>query len=716
MAYVGLIYNIFLTALEMNLDSILQARRKATSIAIAGIFVPMALGAMIYHYYSQNFPTKSHPELALFNTPMAYLICSLALSVTSFPVLAQILSDLKIVYTQLGRVALKAATISDFYNWVMFVLLIPYAIHSERATLSILSTLVFGLFCYFALRPLLDKLLVEKTNPNEWDNYKLSYVIIGVFACAAVTELLGTHSLVGALGFGLIFPRGRFTELLMEKSDDLVSGYLAPLFFAGCGVRFGFKGLASNLVPVIVTVLLLCTTKIISTVIATRFYGMPFRDGVALGALMNTKGFLPLIILNLAHDKKIVSVEGYSTMVLSFLFMTLAVSPIINYIYKPIKRFEQNKQRTVQNLKAGAATRVLVCFHNTRQATGMTSILEACNGINVSPLNVFAVQLVELKGRATNILAVHHDQTSSHQSQEDFESFVNVFTEYASSHDRTSVETLTAVSPYGTIHKDIYSLADDKQASLILLPFHKQSSAEGTLEIVNITFKEINQSVVQDAPCSLGIFVDRGLGLPSKINWSVAMIFIGGPDDREALAIAWRMSRHPRIQLSMVRVLLFGKAAEADTSARSESRGLFSTVIDNDQQKELDEDYVNLFRLMAVHNEDSISYAEKEVHSGDDIPKVLTELDQGDYDLYVLGQGKGRNSQVMSQLLEWTDCPELGVLGDMLASNSFGSRSSLLVVQQYGFGGMGIRSNNTQASNMELSKDEDLESPFVKAQ
>ncbi|KHN19263.1 Cation/H(+) antiporter 15, partial [Glycine soja] len=710
-AHVGLIYNVFLTGLEMNLDAVLLARKKATTIAIAATIIPMALGTAIYSLGQALYPD----DKSSFNTPSAYLFCALVLSVTNYPVLAHILADLKILYTGLGRVAVTAATINDFYNWAMFVILIPFATHSEKPFVSVMLTMIFVLFCYYMLRPSLNRLIEKITDKNEWDNYKLSYVLVGVLFCAHVTEMLGTHSIVGALVFGLILPRGKFADMLMERSDDLVSMYLAPLFFIGCGIRFNFATFEkTKLRNVMIITLLSCCTKIVSTVIATGFYRMPFRDGVALGALLNTKGLLPLVMLNIASDREILSRDFYTIMTTANVLMTILVSPTINYIYKPRKQFEKDKLRTIQNLKADADIRVVACVHNARQAAGMITILEACSATNASRLRVFSLQLIELKGRGTAFLVDHN---SSHQSQADTEAIANIFAEISpeQGHTNTSLETLSAVSSYETIHKDIYNIADEKRASLILIPFHKHSSAEGTLEVTNPAFKEINQNVMNYAPCSVGILVDRGHGSLSKVSLRVCVVFIGGPDDREALAISWRMAKHPGIHLSMVHVLLYGKAAEVDTNATTndESHGILSTIIDSGKEKELDEEYVSLFRLMAVNNEDSITYSEKEVHTGDDIPLVLNELDRGSYDLYILGHGKGRNSLVLSNLMEWTDCPELGVIGDMLASNSFDSCSSVLVVQQYGFGGMNFNKGSNEATS---SKHGDVEALFGKGE
>lgn len=305
MAHLGLIYNVFLTGLEMNLDAILLARKKATTIAMVSTIIPMLLGAAIYSM-AQSLYKGPNLDMSLYNTPSAYLFWALVLSVTNFPVLANILADLKILYTELGRVAVTAATISDFYNWAMFVLLIPFACHSQRPFLSVILTIFFMLFCYLVLRPFLTKLLNKETENNEWDNYKLSYVLVGVLAFAQVTEMLGTHSIVGALVYGLMLPRGKFADMLMERSDDLVSMYLEPLFFVGCGIRFDFSSFKLHKVlNVIIIIVMSCFTKIVSTVITGWFYSMPFRDGVALGALLNTKGILPLVMLNIAIDRQV---------------------------------------------------------------------------------------------------------------------------------------------------------------------------------------------------------------------------------------------------------------------------------------------------------------------------------------------------------------------------------------------------------------------------
>ncbi|KAJ1414404.1 Sodium/solute symporter superfamily [Sesbania bispinosa] len=553
LAHIGLIYYAFLSGLEMNINTILQVKKKAGTIAIAGIIFPMVLGPAFYalhRIYYVTSPTTRLEECTI----NAFLLWTLILTVTGFPVLAHILSELKLLYTNLGKTALTAAMISDTYGWVLFTLLVPFSINGQRAVYSVLSTMIF--------------------------------IIVLVFV--------------------------------------------------------------------------------------------------------------------------IFSVSTYAVNASAVLLMTVIVSPIINAMYRPRKRFEQNKLKTIQKLRVDAELRILACVHNNRQATGMISIIESFNATRLSPIHVFALYLVELTGRAAALVAAHLEKPSNQpgaqnqnltRSQAELESINNTFEAFVEVYDAVRVQTLNVVSAYATIHEDIYNAANEKRTSLILLPFHKHMSSEGTLETTSVVYKDINQNVMQDAPCSVGIFVDRDLGSLPKMNFRILMIFVGGPDDREALAVAWRMAGHPGIRLSVVRILLFDEAAEVDTSTHGEAHGILSAVMDSEKQKELDDEYVNSFRLTAVNNDDSITYTEVDVHTGEDIPAVLNELEKIGCDLYIVGQGNCRGSRVFSNLLEWCDCTELGVIGDILASNNFGSSSSVLVVQQYGYGGMVFGKPSNVATN-----------------
>ncbi|PNY08301.1 cation H(+) antiporter 15-like protein [Trifolium pratense] len=628
LAHIGVIYTAFLSGLEINLNTILNVKKKAATIAISGIIFPMVMGPALYTIHRKVY--VNNDVFQIDESKMnAYVLWTLVLTVTGFPVVVHSLFELKLLYTGL--------------------------------------------------------------------------------------DVLGTHSIVGAFVYGLILPHSKFADMVVSMTDDFGGAFLAPLFFGGNGQRLMVESIFNqqNWPLTVMVIVLLCVPKILSTLFATFFFGMPTRDGFALGVILNTKGVVALIMLNTAWDRSILSVPTYAVLTSGVLLMTIVVSPVINAIYKPRMRFEQNKLKTIQMLRLDAELGILACVHNTRQTTGIISLIESFNATRLSPIHVFALYLVELTRRAGALIAAHMEKPSSQpieqnltRSQEELECISNTFGSFGEAYDAVRVQTLNVVSAYATIHEDINNTANEKGTSLIILPFHKQLSSGGALETTNIAYKDINLNVMQSAPCSVGIFVDRGLGSLSKMNFCINMIFVGGPDDREALAVAWRMVGHPRIQLSVIRMLLFDEAAEVDTSSHVEAqRSILSVVMDNEKQKELDDAYVNSFRLTVVNNNDYVSYSEVDVHSSEDIPAVLKELEKVGCDLYIIGQGNHRNSRVFSNLSEWCDCLELGIIGDMLASDNFSPRSSMLVVQQYGYGGMvlGYKSNHvtTNSNNFE---------------
>ncbi|OIW02527.1 hypothetical protein TanjilG_12841 [Lupinus angustifolius] len=705
---IGLIYYAFVSGLEMNIDTILHAKKKAASIAVAGIIFPLVTGPAFYYLHRKLYAVCPLPLEQPSNTVI--LLWSVILTITGFPVLAHTLSELKLLYTGLGKTALTAAMISDTYGWILFAIVNPITVNGEHAVYAIISTLIFILVCVFLVRPIICGYINRKTEQDAWDDHRLLYVFMGVFLCSLITDVLGCHAVVGAFVYGLILPHGKFADLVTSVSDDFGNGFLTPLFFAGCGNRINFKSIftQSNWPLVMMLIGSFSLPKILSTIFATSFFGMQTRDGLALGLLLNTKG-------------AVFSVPTYSVLTSGVFLMTAIVPPIINIIYKPRKRFEQNKLKTIQKLRPDAELRILACCHNTKHAPSMINIIHTFNPTRFCPMQVFGLYLVELKGRGAVALVADHIQRPSGQlgehnltrTQAELESISNTFEAFGEAYDAVRVETLNVVSSYATIHEDIYNTASDKHTSIILIPFHKQLTSDGVLQTTSVVYKEINQNIMQGAPCSVGIFVDRDLGSFSKMDFRIVMIFVGGPDDREALAVAGRMAGHPGVRLAVVRMVLFDEAAEVDTSSHAEAKGILFAVIDNEKQKELDEEYVSSFRLTQVNNDDSISYSEIDVHTAEHIPTMLNEVEKSGCDLYIVGQGNCRNLKVFTHLSEWCDCSELGVIGDILASNEFASHASVLVVQQYGYGGMVIEK---QIKRIASTSNDGFESLVVKSE
>ena len=224
----------------------------------------------------------------------------------------------------------------------------------------------------------------------------------------------------------------------------------------------------------------------------------------------------------------------------------------------------------------------------------------------------------------------------------------------------------TAAAPYSSISNEICTLALDKKATLIVIPFHKQYAIDGTVGQVNGPIRTINLNVLDAAPCSVAIFIDRGEteGRRSVLmtnTWqNVAMLFIGGKDDAEALALCMRMAEKPDLNVTMIHFRHKSALQDEDYSDMSE----YNLISD--------------FKSYAA-NKGKIHYVEEIVRDGVETTQVISSLGDA-YDMVLVGRDHDLESSVLYGLTDWSECPELGVIGDMLTSPDF--HFSVLVVHQ----------------------------------
>ncbi|KAL9660551.1 hypothetical protein QQ045_025366 [Rhodiola kirilowii] len=693
MANIGLLYFLFLVGVEMDIGVIRRSGRRALAIAVGGMILPFMIGIAFSFIMHKNDDVKNHGTFILF--------LSVALSVTAFPVLARILAELKLLNTELGRIAMSSALVNDICAWVL--LAIAIALSEDSASLAslyvILSSTVFVLFCIFVVRPGIKWLIRRTPEGESLSEFYICLILTGVMISGFITDAIGTHSVFGAFIFGLIIPNGPLGAVLIEKLEDFVSGLLLPLFFAISGLRTNIDAIKGGKTwgILFLIIALSCLGKIAGTVLVALFHRIPYREGITLGLLMNTKGLVEMIILNVGRDQKVLDDQTFAMMVITAVVMTGIIGPVISAIYKPARRYAPYKIRTIMESKTDAELRLLVCIHTPRNVPTIINLLEALNATKRSPICVYVLHLVELTGRASAMLIVHNTRKSgrpaANRTQAQSDHIINAFENYEQHAGNVSVQPLTAISPYATMHVDICNLAEDKRAAFIIIPFHKQQTVDGAMEATNPAFRMVNQNVLANAPCSVGILVDRGLAgstrlAANQIAHQVAVLFFGGPDDREALSYAWRMAKHPGTTLTVVRFLPGEEALEesATTPGRSSSDPRMLTVeTDSDHEKLVDDEILQNFRTKTGGN-GSIVYSERIVNNGEETVSAIRAMENA-HDMFIVGRGQGMISPLTAGLTDWSECPELGAIGDLLASSDAAATVSVLVVQQYiGYG------------------------------
>jgi hypothetical protein len=362
------------------------------------------------------------------------------------------------------------------------------------------------------------------------------------------------------------------------------------------------------------------------------------------------------------------------------IFLGGVTSILVKYLYRPEDRFIAYKRRSIHHSKPGDELRVLTCIHSQSDVTQILSILDASHPTQSSPLCVYLIHLIELAGRSDAILRPHKEKSRRPNKQtssaSESDRIVNAFQafEHQNPYGAVTVLPYICISPYNTMHEDICTVALDKKAVLVLIPFHKRYHIDGSAEPPNLSMLTLNLNVISYAPCSIGILIDRGGGTATAYTHQVAVYFIGGPDDREALALAARMSENPAVGLTVVRF------RERSGVQRVHGSQLW---IESDDDK-IDEEMIDEFVKDSV-DDHRVVYREELVSSGEELVGVIRETNSL-FSLLIVGkretQNQSKEPSLMAGLSEWSEHPELGIIGDLLASTDFGCMVSTLVIQQ----------------------------------
>ncbi|XP_027338116.1 cation/H(+) antiporter 15-like [Abrus precatorius] len=685
MANIGLIYFLFLIGLEMDISIIKRAGKRTASIAVAGMVLPFLVGVYSSSFLDEKDENMNHGSYALY--------LGIVLSVTAFPVLARMLAELKLINTDLGKLAVSTSLVNDVCAWMLMALAIALTQQNTSTWASlwvVLSNIVFVLFCFLVVRPAVNWLIKRTPEGKHFSDFQICVVLLGVMISAFVTDVLGTHSIFGAFVYGLVIPTGPLGAAIIEKLEDFVSGLLLPLFYATSGLKTDISLIsgARAWTFILMVIPLTFIGKIVGTLGISLLFQIPNRDGVVLGLLMNTKGLIEIIVLNVGREQKVLSDKIFSIMVIITLIMTAIVSPIVTLIYKPRKRLIPYKKRTVQNSRLDAELRMLVCIHAPKNVPTIVNLLEATYPHKRSPICACVLHLVELTGRASAMLVVHANRESGgpalNKTQAQTDHIITAFQNFEEHVGHVSVQPLTAISPYSTMHEDICSLAEEKRVSIVIIPFHKQQAVDGEMKDTNPALRMVNHNLLQNSPCSVGILVDRGLNgsnrlISSQASHQVTVLYFGGPDDREALAYGWRMSRHPRVRLTVMHFIPRVDLTETQATDKFDIRA--NSINNYMAESKLDDEYMKEFKMVAA-KDCSVVYIDKVVSNGEETVSAIRSMNNAN-DLFIVGRGQGAASPLTEGLTDWSECPELGAIGDLLASSDFETTASVLVMHQY---------------------------------
>ncbi len=360
LSQIGLILFMFIVGMELDFKTLKTRAKDAVVISHVSIIVPFTLGLALAYFIYISFAPSGIPFVSF------GLFIGIAMSITAFPVLARIVHDRGIQKTPLGTIVITCAAVDDITAWCLLAAVV--AIAKAGSILSSFSTILLAILYVLimikVIRPFLNR--IGDLHPSREN---LSKPVVAIFLCTLIissyfTEIIGLHALFGAFMAGTIMPENtRFKNLLIEKIEDVSMILLLPLFFVFTGLRTQI-GLINDLHLIGITgliILVAVSGKFIGGALAARFVGQNWKDSLSIGALMNTRGLMELVVLNIGYDLGILSPEIFSMMVIMALVTTFMTGPSLNLINR---LFNKNQRKLPVEIKQLSKYKVLVAFAN----------------------------------------------------------------------------------------------------------------------------------------------------------------------------------------------------------------------------------------------------------------------------------------------------------------------------------------------------------------
>jgi Kef-type K+ transport system membrane component KefB len=326
---IGIVLYMFLIGIELNAGLLRSQAHTTVAISHASIVTPFLLGAALALWL---FPTLAPAGVPF--TSFA-LFMGIAMSITAFPVLARILTDRRIDKTSLGVIALSCAATDDVTAWCLLAFVIGVArsdIHS--AFITILLAFGFIVVMFVIIRPIAVRLIGTDLSPHR-SSRVTTRLFVAVLLSACVSELIGVHAIFGAFLLGAVIPHDSpVAQDFTHKLEGIVKILLLPAFFAYTGMRTQIGLVSGTTEWLFCGAIILAATvgKFGGTYVAAKLTGLDWRMSAALGVLMNTRGLMELIVLNIGLELGVISPALFAMMVLMALVTTMTTTPILHLL------------------------------------------------------------------------------------------------------------------------------------------------------------------------------------------------------------------------------------------------------------------------------------------------------------------------------------------------------------------------------------------------
>lgn len=480
LSQIGLILFMFVIGMELDLKVLKNKANDAVVISHASIVIPFSLGIGLSYFIYHKFAPQGVEFLSF------SLFMGIAMSITAFPVLARIVQERGIHKTKLGTIVITCAAADDITAWCILaaVIAIVKAGTFASSMYIILMAAVYVVMMLFVVKPFLKKIGDLYATRENLSKPVVAIFLLTLIISSYMTEVIGIHALFGAFMTGAIMPDlTKIRKIIIEKVEDVALILLLPLFFVFTGLRTQI-GLINDTYLWQVTGLIIGVAvvgKFFGSALAAKFVGQNWRDSLTIGALMNTRGLMELVVLNIGYDLGVLSTEVFTMMVIMALVTTFMTGPaidLINFIFKRKEVLIPNE--IIENSKF----KILISFGNNEKGKSLLRL---------------ASSFVKKQKENSNVTALHlslSDEVHSY-NLEDYEK--ETFEPILAESKLLNQELTTLFKSTVDIETDIADIASRGEFDLVLVGLGK-SIFEGSLlgKVLGFTTRIINPDRLLD--------------------------------------------------------------------------------------------------------------------------------------------------------------------------------------------------------------------------
>ncbi|KAF0910695.1 hypothetical protein E2562_004687 [Oryza meyeriana var. granulata] len=724
------IFYMFYVGLEADLAALWNDKFRCTIVTYASVATCLLLAAFVSGgiYGSMMHTPVRSPELLA-------AVLMLTLANTASVDVTRMAAELKLTATDGGRLVVATAILTNIICIVgegVFSCMklassrTPGYSAPERLGMGVLALLKVGV-ALALLRPVVAFINRRNAGRHRIGNWELVLLLVAVSFIGNFPEHAGFDGMPASFLLGLAFPReGPVAKSVIDAIAYPLHALALPFYFGTMGMRINFGAMSGAIVvPAVLVTLLGLVGKCLGTMGAARYLKMPLADALRLGVLLNVKGHVNMIDMSFASKEGIWAEQALMAMVVGSIISTVIAGPVFAVLFRKEKEAYACSDQALDHLAPDKELRMLACVHGARGAPAMLSLLDLLATTPRAQPTIHVLHLFDA-GRK------HVGPKRYHQRVQDSDKHVDRSIDYATQVNR-AVDLFTSVTGL-SIHqvdiadrgaavdaKNIHLFTEDVRAGLLLVPYHKEQRYDGKMVCRRDDRRQLNREVLELAPCTIGIFADRpfwsggaSFQLPTKISKSeetmttarnqgdqkvgtqVATVFLGGPDDREAVAFACRLAKNDAVRLTAIRFVLGVTQDLANDDRRTPTTSadhsydggeeVLSVVVHDDGFDDAgvsdhpDERCMSAFRREYVAKERA-EYVEKAVSGPMDVVEALRGT-AGAFALVVVGRGGRQPPELVVGLEGWAEFPEVGPAGEILASNDSLEMGSVLVVQQ----------------------------------